>query len=197
MGTISVTTLSPCPVPSKRTPKGKHCSSASEQLLAAQNPLPKADRLHQLFADAPHSPQPPILCYHHWGLSALHQACLFYSPSHPPMLPPGALPLGIPPTLSLPCMLPGAGHKVHQQEPQRLDTLDTDTQILTHLHRVGWLIQGCLRCNSPIILSWLKIPPCHAPGSGRQPPPPTATWNGSSRTSSSEYVPPSDFWISH
>ena len=37
----------------KKDSKGERHGSAAERLLAAQNPLSKADRPHQLFADAP------------------------------------------------------------------------------------------------------------------------------------------------
>ncbi|KAI8500465.1 Splicing factor 3B subunit 4 [Branchiostoma belcheri] len=46
----------------KKDSKGERHGSAAERLLAAQNPLSQADRPHQLFADAPPTPQsnPPM-----------------------------------------------------------------------------------------------------------------------------------------
>merc|ERR1719341_1553796 len=44
----------------KKDSKGERHGSAAERLLAAQNPLSRADRPHQLFADAPPVPLPSI-----------------------------------------------------------------------------------------------------------------------------------------
>merc|ERR1712083_760149 len=45
----------------KKDSKGERHGSAAERLLAAQNPLSQADRPHQLFADAPPVPVPPMM----------------------------------------------------------------------------------------------------------------------------------------
>lgn len=45
----------------KKDSKGERHGSAAERLLAAQNPLSHADRPHQLFADAPAAPIPPMM----------------------------------------------------------------------------------------------------------------------------------------
>lgn len=45
----------------KKDAKGERHGSAAERLLAAQNPLSHADRPHQLFADAPVPPPPPMM----------------------------------------------------------------------------------------------------------------------------------------
>ncbi len=43
----------------KKDSKGERHGSEAERFLAAQNPLPQAERPHQLFADAPSQMQPP------------------------------------------------------------------------------------------------------------------------------------------
>jgi len=72
----------------KKDSKGERHGSAAERLLATQNPLSQADRPHQLFADAPPVPQPPVTSM----------------PPPPPSMAPGAPggggpPPGIPPPM--------------------------------------------------------------------------------------------------
>lgn len=98
----------------------------------------------------PLRPQPPILWYHHWGLGFLLQACLLLGPSHPQCRLLEPFHLGYPqPCPRHLCLLGLEGMAHHQQEPQGLDILDMGTHILTHSHRVGCPIQGCLRCSWP------------------------------------------------
>ena len=59
-------------------------------MLAAQNPLSQADRPHQLFADAPPVPAPPMM----GGMP-------------PPPGMPGMPPMGMPPRPPMPPMAPG------------------------------------------------------------------------------------------
>lgn len=134
----------------KKDSKGERHGSAAERLLAAQNPLSQADRPHQLFADAPLHRLLQILWYHHWGLGFLHQACLLLALSHPQYRLLEPFHLGYPqPCPHHLCLLGLEDMALHQQEPQGLDILHMDTHILTHSHRVGCPIQGCLRCSWP------------------------------------------------
>ncbi|KAF3813344.1 hypothetical protein GH733_018495 [Mirounga leonina] len=123
----------------KKDSKGERHGSAAERLLAAQNPLSQADRPHQLFADAPPPPSAPNPV-----------ACLLLGPSHPQCRLLEPFHLGYPqPCPHHLCLLGLEDMAHHQQEPQGLDILDMDTHILTHSHRVGCPIQGCLRCSWP------------------------------------------------
>lgn len=91
-----------------------------------------------------------ILWYHHWGLGFLHQACLLLALSHPQYRLLEPFHLGYPqPCPHHLCLLGLEDMALHQQEPQGLDILHMDTHILTHSHRVGCPIQGCLRCSWP------------------------------------------------
>jgi len=74
----------------KKDSKGERHGSAAERLLAAQNPLSQADRPHQLFADAPPVPAPPMM----GGMP-------------PPPGMPGMPPMGMPPRPPMPPMAPG------------------------------------------------------------------------------------------
>lgn len=91
----------------KKDSKGERHGSEAERFLAAQNPLPQAERPHQLFADAPpiQSMMPPHMM----------------PPSGPPMFggqmphqmqsPFGQMPFGLPPNMP---PFPPFGHQMHQ-----------------------------------------------------------------------------------
>lgn len=49
----------------KKDGKGERHGTEAERFLAAQNPLPQADRPHQLFADAPPTQSMPAMSHHH------------------------------------------------------------------------------------------------------------------------------------
>lgn len=98
----------------------------------------------------PLHPLPPTLWCHHWGLGFLHQACPLLAPSHPQCHLLEPFHLGYPqPCPHHRCLLGLEDMGPQRQELQGLDILDTDTHTLTHSHRVGYPIQGCLRCSWP------------------------------------------------
>ncbi|XP_078617254.1 splicing factor 3B subunit 4-like [Branchiostoma floridae x Branchiostoma japonicum] len=84
----------------KKDSKGERHGSAAERLLAAQNPLSQADRPHQLFADAPPTPQsnPPMSSAPPQGGPPPGMP--------PPGMPPPPPPSGVPPP---PMPPPGMG----------------------------------------------------------------------------------------
>jgi splicing factor 3B subunit 4 len=89
----------------KKDSKGERHGSEAERFLAAQNPLPQAERPHQLFADAP----PVLQMPHHM------------------MPPPGQMfggqqmfaqmPYGLPPPPNMPPFPPGLSHFAQMPGP--------------------------------------------------------------------------------
>ncbi len=61
----------------KKDSKGERHGSEAERFLAAQNPLPQAERPHQLFADAPPT--------HPQSVAAMNQANVMQQGMGPPM----------------------------------------------------------------------------------------------------------------
>ena len=91
----------------KKDSKGERHGSEAERFLAAQNPLPQADRPHQLFADAPPShPQSVAAALNSQSMQPVMSApqMMQMMPGPPPMpsmfpgmQPFGQMPFGLPP----------------------------------------------------------------------------------------------------
>lgn len=90
----------------KKDAKGERHGTEAERFLAAQNPLPQADRPHQLFADAPPSQPMPAMAAAPTSMPPpVHlQPPMMGIPGMPGMMPPPMLgPGGIP---TMPGMYP-------------------------------------------------------------------------------------------
>ena len=80
----------------KKDSKGERHGSEAERFLAAQNPLPQAERPHQLFADAPPIPTPGMMP----PQMMQPPGPPMFAGQMPPMPPPmfaGQMPFGFPP----------------------------------------------------------------------------------------------------
>lgn len=90
----------------KKDSKGERHGSEAERFLAAQNPLPQAERPHQLFADAPPIPTPGSSNVGSGGGMMQHTPFPPPPPMFQPPMPPQfhAMPFGLPPPPGMPGM---------------------------------------------------------------------------------------------
>lgn len=92
----------------KKDSKGERHGTEAERFLAAQNPLPQAERPHQLFADAPPTHPGPPAANMPPPMMQMPQMQMMQGPPMPPMYPGGPMPPfgfpGMPPPPGMPNM---------------------------------------------------------------------------------------------